>query len=572
MKYDVFVSYRRTSFESANLIVTRLRAKGYRVFFDLEEMRSGPFNEQLYNVIEECKDFVLVLPPGALDNCFKEGDWVRNEVMHAIKTDRNIIPVMYNGFQWPSPMPEGMEKLPMYQGVASSRDFFDLSMERLCSYLKSRRYTRLRRFLRWGAGTLGALAAVYLIMSIGLKSLAGPVCEIVTEHLSMKVAVAETLLEDNLKLKGEWEDYTPEDRDYVSMTMDYVMGNVELCKGMTSSASLELSSWHRFLATCAGADPFTLKAMDDYLNSLIDDQVDNVETIRRCLDKEEIYPSEFEDTGALLDIFTHTVNAYFYSYLQVINRFPKSAQDIYYKMAVDFDNMPKTGLGLKEKDYEVLVEGEFKKAQRLMDRYSLVSSHVKDEVHRQEMVMDSTDRAIRDRYKGYVAKNAVKSEDTMGLNWGRICMIASFLDTSVNIEMEETEEEPVNNPIPPELVLGDLDAMLDDYLELYPSQEANVLSVKAFYRDVAAMKRPFAGVLVCSFAEGQSHSFYKIGDIITSWNGVQVGSYDELVAASKKKNGDGKLRLLRLENGVLKEIHADIPGNEAILGFNDLKS
>ena len=60
MKYDVFISYRRTSYESVNLIATRLKARGYRVFFDLESMRSGPFNKQLYSVIEQCKDFVLV--------------------------------------------------------------------------------------------------------------------------------------------------------------------------------------------------------------------------------------------------------------------------------------------------------------------------------------------------------------------------------------------------------------------------------------------------------------------------------------------------------------------------------
>lgn len=57
-KYDIFISYRRTSYDTANLIATRLKAAGYRVFFDLESMRSGPFNEQLYNVIKECKAFV----------------------------------------------------------------------------------------------------------------------------------------------------------------------------------------------------------------------------------------------------------------------------------------------------------------------------------------------------------------------------------------------------------------------------------------------------------------------------------------------------------------------------------
>ena len=108
-RYDVFVSYRRSSYESANLIATRLKAAGYSVFFDLETMRSGLFNEQLYSVIEDCKDFILVLPPDALDRCFDEEDWVRKEVLHAMAHEKNIVPVMLNGFQWPSPMPDGME-------------------------------------------------------------------------------------------------------------------------------------------------------------------------------------------------------------------------------------------------------------------------------------------------------------------------------------------------------------------------------------------------------------------------------------------------------------------------------
>lgn len=83
-KYDIFISYRRNSYDSANLIATRLRAAGYTVFFDLESMRSGKFKEQLYNVIDNCTDFILVLPPNALDRCVNEDDWVRLEKFRAM--------------------------------------------------------------------------------------------------------------------------------------------------------------------------------------------------------------------------------------------------------------------------------------------------------------------------------------------------------------------------------------------------------------------------------------------------------------------------------------------------------
>ncbi|MBR2018363.1 MAG: toll/interleukin-1 receptor domain-containing protein, partial [Prevotella sp.] len=109
--YDIFISYRRSSYDTANLIATRLKSAGYSVFFDMETLRSGKFNEQLYKVIDSCKDFVLVLPPDALDRCTNEDDWIRLEVCRAISGKKNIIPVMLNGFTWPKPMPNGMEEL-----------------------------------------------------------------------------------------------------------------------------------------------------------------------------------------------------------------------------------------------------------------------------------------------------------------------------------------------------------------------------------------------------------------------------------------------------------------------------
>ena len=80
-RYDIFISYRRDAFESANLFATRLKALGYRVFFDIETMNAGKFNEQLLDVISKCKDFVLVLSPNALERCDDEGDWVRSETI-----------------------------------------------------------------------------------------------------------------------------------------------------------------------------------------------------------------------------------------------------------------------------------------------------------------------------------------------------------------------------------------------------------------------------------------------------------------------------------------------------------
>ena len=61
MKYQVFVSYRRATGENlAQLLAYRLKEDGYSVFLDVESLRSGKFNTQLFSVIEECQDFLLV--------------------------------------------------------------------------------------------------------------------------------------------------------------------------------------------------------------------------------------------------------------------------------------------------------------------------------------------------------------------------------------------------------------------------------------------------------------------------------------------------------------------------------
>ena len=102
MKYDIFISYRRDGGDTlAQLIYDRLTDRGYRVFLDIESLRSGKFNEKLFSVISECKDVIVILPPGALERCRNEGDWLFLEVSHALKERKNIIPVMMKGFEWP---------------------------------------------------------------------------------------------------------------------------------------------------------------------------------------------------------------------------------------------------------------------------------------------------------------------------------------------------------------------------------------------------------------------------------------------------------------------------------------
>jgi hypothetical protein len=138
--YDVFISYRREGGETMGILLhDRLTAKGYNVFLDVESLNAGTFNSQLLTVIESCTDVIVVLSQSSLARCANEGDWVRQELAHAFKHKKNVIPFMLRGFEWDCELPEDIAELPLRNGVnASSNEYFDASIERLVTkFLKS---------------------------------------------------------------------------------------------------------------------------------------------------------------------------------------------------------------------------------------------------------------------------------------------------------------------------------------------------------------------------------------------------------------------------------------------------
>ena len=167
-RYDIFISYRRTAFDTANLIATKLSIAGYNVFLDVETLRSGKFNEKLFEVIEGCTDFVLVLPANALDRCVSEDDWVRKEVEHALKHNKNIVPIMLRGFEWPDvkTLPESMRDLPNYNAItAADPNVFTENMERLKKqFLLSRPKAKYSKYLFIILALITVLAVVLCVV------------------------------------------------------------------------------------------------------------------------------------------------------------------------------------------------------------------------------------------------------------------------------------------------------------------------------------------------------------------------------------------------------------------------
>ena len=148
MNYDVFISYRRDGGDSfAMILKNELKDRGLKVFHDVESLRSGDFNKQLYNEIERSRKVVLVLPPNALDRCINDrNDWVRLEIEHAINCGKDIIPIMMRGFVFPDNLPAPLNSIAKYQGLEPRMDHtFQSSMDYLVSLINDKNNETLQQ-------------------------------------------------------------------------------------------------------------------------------------------------------------------------------------------------------------------------------------------------------------------------------------------------------------------------------------------------------------------------------------------------------------------------------------------
>lgn len=164
---QIFISYRRRGGNHlARLIETVLKSLGYEVFLDVESMRAGKFNEQIYRAIEACSDVLVILSEHALDRCVDPEDFVRKEVEYALELKKNVIPVMDPDFVFPDTMPEKMLPLKDRHGIVTDSNYFSAVIKAIENLLECRpqRGKGYRQFLRLGLYPQALAACEALIM------------------------------------------------------------------------------------------------------------------------------------------------------------------------------------------------------------------------------------------------------------------------------------------------------------------------------------------------------------------------------------------------------------------------
>lgn len=131
-KYDIFISYRREGgYDTAKHLYDLLTRDGYHVSFDIDTLRNGDFDEQLYARIDSCKDFILIVDRHAFDRTVenrtpKEHDWLRCELAYALKQNKNIIPIFLSGVTgFPQNLPEDIIAVTKKNGPEFNRYYFN---------------------------------------------------------------------------------------------------------------------------------------------------------------------------------------------------------------------------------------------------------------------------------------------------------------------------------------------------------------------------------------------------------------------------------------------------------------
>jgi len=132
----VFISYRRTNAFMALAIFKDLTAHGFDVFFDYTSIASGDFEQIIIENIKGRAHFIVVLTPTALQRCSEPGDWLRREIETALQFKRNIIPLMFDDFDFGnssivSQLTGGLTNLKKYNALRVPTEYFEAAMQRL---------------------------------------------------------------------------------------------------------------------------------------------------------------------------------------------------------------------------------------------------------------------------------------------------------------------------------------------------------------------------------------------------------------------------------------------------------
>ena len=117
--------------------------------FALSRLEAGNFDSKILQSIQSAQNFILVLTSGALDRCMndsKQKDWVHKEIVCALNSDCNIIPV-FDNFSMPKSkdLPVSIRALTLKNGVNWVHEYQTACVDKIERFIRPQTIAGRRR-------------------------------------------------------------------------------------------------------------------------------------------------------------------------------------------------------------------------------------------------------------------------------------------------------------------------------------------------------------------------------------------------------------------------------------------
>lgn len=621
--YDIFLSYRREGgFEVANLIHDRLSRQGYRVFMDIESMRSGKFNDQLYRVIDQAKDVVVILSPQSLDRCVNEGDWLRLEIARALAMGKNVVPVMLRNFTFPENLPSDIDALRLHNGVEASQELFNAFIERLKGLVHAKKQWTLSRF--WRPITFALIPVACALAVIGYL------------HLRQKTRLAQVCREVVSVMGLEFVKMN----NYLAVMEQAEKGWVAFADAMDAAppgerprladAFLQQLAQHRRTLQ----EPNSMWPLTPEAERLLEEKGQPTQDMKvffrsdhrmeasKFLDHLEMWaktPHQRWLTGTREVVklqgesYREMMVGTYYAFLELQAHMPPSGREAFLQAKPMLTRFPEADPNWGVAELKARQDGSFQRAQDLEHQCAMIvgkDSWVIQELQNQVKALatkiapgkiskaigkqlDAEQAAARplppqlqakaaavqakrqelqamqstleDAYRRLLEKTAFRESDESSLMWGKILRLA-------RMGKDALERGP--SGIPPERIFSDVRERLATYAKLQSAKDPGAprytTTAGHYYAAVAAKRVPMQGILMMGTQDGQSHPVLRVGDIVLERKGQPIKCFEDY-SAMKDNPAPSTVKLLRFDSkGSPHILTLPVPASTILVGFLEL--
>ena len=563
----------------------------------MESLRAGAFNAELYRVIEQCTDFLLILPQNGLDRCADEGDWIRLEIEYAKEKGKNIVPIMLKGFEFPENLPESIDFIRTQNGpVATNMAYYDAYVDRLMEFLQSKPWPKWKR----RAVTVSALFVAAALMAIvyfctvtypltaSQFNLVSSLISYMTLNLQQVDLAGASYVKELDRAISYVEGKTTDSATDVQYELYTYGGEIEKRGDSITSLPDQLRSQ---LMKSNKFDVGDLDAFRPALVNTINEYVENIDHIcDNIIGNEELrtehmaeYLSVLKEMAALdAEMLFYQLNE---TLLPVTNE--KALTELKKEMLPQMTFLYSGRWDLTH-DKEALVGKE----EAIYQKYETLIAQYAESVDKEEVYMD--DMLLMYRMEQIIEIMKERGEDTSEME-ARLRSIrekqqkleetkAALIEIDAELTKKKTELYERFKPLE-----GDSQSILwgkgikfltvnmpeaaEECFTMYvenadDAQRINGMSAKKFAENFAVLREEGieGGVVVCLYEEGLPHQAVELGDIIFAVDGKAVHNsteYDEAI----KGGGMRSVKILRFTDSGYELVEAAIDSELGRIGL-----